>query len=73
MYSLTTGGASNEERQTYYQQKIDGLYQDVFGFMSWQLLLPFIAHGVQQLSCEQRANLLKTYEQHLLNSVVNKQ
>ncbi|BBN83766.1 NAD(P)H dehydrogenase [Pseudoalteromonas sp. A25] len=65
MYSLTTGGASNEQERAYYQAKIDGLYQDVFGFMGWQVLPPYIAHGVQKINDDARIELLDNYKQHL--------
>jgi NAD(P)H dehydrogenase (quinone) len=66
MYSITTGGANNQEELDYYQQKIEGLYQDVFGFIGWQIMPAFIAHGVQQKTQQQRTNILNNYEKHLL-------
>lgn len=66
MFSVTTGGASSEEELAYYQKKIDGLYQDIFGFIGWQILPAFIAHGVQTISENQRINLLEEYQKHLL-------
>ncbi len=70
MYSITTGGANNAEELAYYKKKIDGLYQDIFGFIDWEIIPPFIAHGVQQKSEGERANLLTQYRQHLNKFVV---
>jgi len=66
MYSLTTGGANTPEELEYYQQKIAGLYQDVFGFIGWQVMPAFIAHGVQQKTLQERNVILNDYEKHLL-------
>lgn len=66
MYSLTTGGASNVEEKAYYQNKINVLYEDVFGYMGWEILPPFIAHGVQSISQQERAQLLADYNDYLL-------
>ena len=69
MYSITTGGANNQEELDYYQQKIAGLYQDVFGFIGWQIMPAFIAHGVQQNTQQERTIILKNYEKHLLEQI----
>ncbi|MCF6441357.1 NAD(P)H-dependent oxidoreductase [Pseudoalteromonas luteoviolacea] len=65
MYSITTGGAANQDEMAYYKGKIDGLYQDVFGFMGWKIVPPFIAHGVQQKSHKARQLILQDYQSHL--------
>ena len=70
MYSITTGGANSKEELAYYQNKIDGLYQDIFGFMGWEVLPAFIAHGVQQKTEEERKQLLIHYKEHLVENVV---
>ena len=70
MYSITTGGANSEEELEYYQNKIQGLYQDIFGFMGWEVLPPFVAHGVQQKTDNERSLLLKSYKEHLVKNVV---
>jgi len=70
MYSITTGGASSEEELAYYQRKIDGLYQDIFGFIGWQILPAFIAHGVQQKTDDERQLLLQSYKAHLVKNVI---
>ncbi len=69
MYSITTGGANNQEELEYYQQKIAGLYQDVFGFIGWQVMPAFIAHGVQQKTLQERTIILNDYEKHLLDQM----
>ncbi len=69
MYSITTGGADNQEDLEYYQQKIAGLYQDVFGFIGWQVMPAFIAHGVQQKTQQERTMILTNYEKHLLEQI----
>lgn len=69
MYSITTGGANNQEELEYYQQKIEGLYQDVFGFIGWQVMPAFIAHGVQQKTLQERTIILTNYERHLLDQI----
>ncbi len=69
MYSITTGGANNQEELEYYQQKIAGLYQDVFGFIGWQVMPAFIAHGVQQKTQQERTMILNNYEKHLLEQI----
>ena len=73
MYSITTGGASNEEELSYYKNKIDGLYQDVFGFIGWEVIPPFIAHGVQQITQQERFQILNDYREHLATHVVHAQ
>ncbi|MDK2596083.1 hypothetical protein QNM18_13565 [Pseudoalteromonas sp. P94(2023)] len=65
MYSITTGGAKNQSELDYYQAKIDGLYQDVFAFMGWEIIPPFIAHGVQQKSHQQRLDIIASYTAHI--------
>lgn len=70
MYSITTGGANNKEEHEYYMSKINGLYQDVFGFMGWEVIPPFIAHGVQQKTQEERSRILVEYSQHLMQQVI---
>lgn len=70
MYSLTTGGANSKEELAYYQNKIDGLYQDIFGFMGWEILPAFIAHGVQEKSKEERQQLLASYQEHILKYAI---
>ena len=65
MYSLTTGGASNAEEEAYYQNKINALYDDIFGFMGWETLPPYVAHGVQSISPQKRQQLLADYAEHL--------
>ncbi|QPG06819.1 NAD(P)H-dependent oxidoreductase [Salinimonas marina] len=70
MYSITTGGANSKEELAYYQTKIDGLYQDIFGFMGWEILPAFIAHGVQQKTNEERQQILASYHKHLLEKVL---
>lgn len=70
MYSITTGGANSKEELEYYQNKIDGLYQDIFGFIGWEVLPAFIAHGVQQKTDDERKLLLKSYKEHLIKNVI---
>jgi NAD(P)H dehydrogenase (quinone) len=70
MYSITTGGANSKEELEYYQNKIDGLYQDIFGFIGWEVLPAFIAHGVQQKTDDERRQLLKSYKEHLVKNVI---
>ncbi len=71
MYSITTGGANSTEELEYYKSKIDGLYQDIFGFIGWEVLPAFIAHGVQQKTVQERALLLKSYKEHLIKYVIS--
>ncbi|AOT10912.1 NAD(P)H-dependent oxidoreductase [Pseudoalteromonas luteoviolacea] len=71
MYSITTGGASDQGEIDYYQKKIEGLYQDIFGFMKWEIISPFIAHGVQQKSHQARQMLLQDYEAYLKTTLNN--
>jgi len=69
MFSITTGGAGNQEERDYYASKIAGLYEDVFGFMGWEILPAFIAHGVQRISDNERKELLKHYAEHINKNV----
>ena len=69
MYSITTGGAGNKEEFDYYQSKVDGLYQDVFGFIGWEILPPFIAHGVQKKSHNERFQMLNDYKKHISHHI----
>lgn len=71
LYSITTGGAKNEEEHQYYQQKVEQLYDDVFGYMGWECLPAFFAHGVEYESFEKRQQILKDYTVHL-KSVMSK-
>jgi len=71
MFSITTGGANSQQEVDYYQQKIDSLYHDVFGFMNWQVLPAFIAHGVTDKSDQQRRAILGSHKAHLLMHLVN--
>lgn len=71
MYSITTGGANNNEELEYYQNKINGLYQDIFGFIGWEIVPAFIAHGVQQKKDSERAGILEKYKEHLITHVAN--
>jgi NAD(P)H dehydrogenase (quinone) len=70
MFSITTGGANSLDEIEYYQNKINGLYQDIFGFIGWEVLPAFIAHGVQQKSASERIQLLKNYKEHLIKTIV---
>ncbi|PAJ75777.1 hypothetical protein CJF42_03415 [Pseudoalteromonas sp. NBT06-2] len=70
MYSITTGGAENEDERDYYKRKIDGLYHDVFGFIGWECLPPFIAHGVQRETEKVRETMLLNYRQHLIKNLL---
>jgi len=70
MYSITTGGAENEEDVEYYKKKINELYQDIFGFIGWKVLPAFIAHGVQQKSKDELNTIIKNYECHLIEHIV---
>ncbi|WP_288388836.1 NAD(P)H-dependent oxidoreductase [uncultured Alteromonas sp.] len=70
MYSIITGGANSKEESAYYQAKIDGLYQYIFGFMGWEILPAFIVHGVQQKTNEERQPILASYHKHLLEKVL---
>ncbi len=73
LYSVTTGGANTDEEHRYYQQKINALCQDVFGYIGWHILPAFIAHGVQQKTQHARALILTSYKQHVLNMINSKQ
>ncbi len=66
MFSITTGGAGNAVEHEYYQNKINGLYQDIFGFIGWEILPAFIAHGVQQKTNDELIKILEEYKAHLL-------
>lgn len=72
MLSVTTGGADNEQELASYQQRIAQLSDDVFSYMHWQILPPFIAHGVQYLDDAARQQLLSCYAKHLSTNVVEK-
>lgn len=66
---LATGfgfNAGNCEGAEYYQNKIDGLYHDVFGFIGWSFLPAFIAYGVQQKTELERLEILNDYQKHLI-------
>lgn len=71
MYSITTGGANSREELAHYQRKIDELYQDIFGFIGWEILPAFIAHGVQQKTNAERNEILENYKDHLVKNVVS--
>ena len=65
LYSITTGGAKNDQERRYYQQKVEQLYGDVFGYMGWECLPAFFAHGVQYESLDARKRMLENYKKHL--------
>lgn len=58
MYSITTSGANNQEELKYYQNKVDVMYQDILGFIGWETISPFIAHGVQHKTETERKKII---------------
>ncbi len=69
MFSVTTGGASDAEEEEYYRTKVEGLFQDVFGFMGWTALPPFMAHGAARIDRQAREALLADYGRHLRDNL----
>lgn len=69
MYSVTTGGAANAEETAEYRQRVDGLAEDVFGYMGWKVLTPSICHGPAAVGPEARQRMLHDFTRHLRNEV----
>ena len=69
MYSVTTGGVANEAEVIEYQERIDGLAEDVFGYLGWKVLPPSICHGPADAEPEARQRMLDALENHLRREV----
>lgn len=62
MLSVTTGGAANDSEHQYYLNKINGMSQEVFGYMAMEVLAPFLAHGPASKDEQQRAELIAAHQ-----------
>ncbi|MEM8932267.1 MAG: NAD(P)H-dependent oxidoreductase [Acidobacteriota bacterium] len=69
MYSVTTGGAADEAEAAEYRERVDGLADDVFGYLGWQVLPPSICHGPAGVGAEARRQMLDDFESHLQRNV----
>ncbi len=72
MYSVTTGGAANEEEAVEYRERVHGLAEDVFGYLGWQVLPPSICHGPAAVIPETRQQMLDDFAGHLRNEVFSR-
>ena len=70
MYSVTTGGAANEAEAVEYRERVDGLAEDVFGYLGWQVLPPSICHGPANAGAQARQQMLDDFENHLRKQLV---
>ncbi|MEM7357160.1 MAG: NAD(P)H-dependent oxidoreductase, partial [Acidobacteriota bacterium] len=70
MYSVTTGGAADEAEAVEYRERVQGLAEDVFGYLGWQVLPPSICHGPADSRAEARQQMLDDFESHLRKEVV---
>lgn len=71
MLSVTTGGACDRKEETSYLQRVDTMGNDIFGYMHWKRLEPFIAHGPAFCTESQRLQILSTFEKHLNAELTN--
>ncbi|MGH1362808.1 MAG: NAD(P)H-dependent oxidoreductase [Calditrichia bacterium] len=72
MFSVTTGGAEDAKEKRAYDRRIMNMSDDVFGYMKWNALKPFVAHGVASISSEERTKLIENYRKHLQKEFCSK-
>lgn len=65
LFSVTTGGAADAKEKREYGRRINNMADDVFGYMRWDVLKPYISHGIPSSKPEERAKLIKGYVNHL--------
>ena len=69
MFIVTTGGVRDEKEEKSYKERIDKMAKDVFGFMGWEIHMPFIVNGPTYLSEEDRLLTLNKYNNYLRNII----
>ncbi|MEM9595787.1 MAG: NAD(P)H-dependent oxidoreductase [Acidobacteriota bacterium] len=65
MYSVTTGGAADDAEAAEYRVRVDGLAEDVFGYLGWRVLPPSICHGPANAGAQARRQMLDSFGSHL--------
>jgi hypothetical protein len=68
---VTTGGVPDEDEVSDYQGRVANIADDVFGFMRWEIIEPFLAFGPASLGDEERTQILVGYDAYLRRCVVN--
>ena len=61
MMSVTTGGARDDEERQYYDDKLQDLANETFGYMKMRCLPAFICHGPASSSQDERVAELKRF------------
>jgi len=69
MFSVTTGGAANENEEQYYADKISALEKDVFDYIKMNILPTFICHGPARKDQQQREGELQRLNLHLNKTI----
>jgi len=69
--SVTTGGVPDEDEVSDLQGRIANIADDVFGYMRWEIIEPFLAFGPASLGDEERKQALVGYDAYLRRCVVN--
>ena len=72
MMSVTTGGAWDASEEKYYQDKIQTLAEETFGYMKMRCLPPFICHGPANGSQGSRAAELERYRDSLKSLIAGR-
>ncbi|MBZ0112292.1 MAG: NAD(P)H-dependent oxidoreductase [Thermoanaerobaculia bacterium] len=69
LYSVTVGTDDDEDLLEEDRQRIVALADDVFGYMKWRVLDPFVAPGARSLAPATTDAVLDRYEDHLLSRI----
>jgi NAD(P)H dehydrogenase (quinone) len=68
--SVTTGGVSDSDEIGEYRGLVANIANDVFGFMRWEIIEPFIAFGPVAIGNEDRTLMLENYGAFIRQCVV---
>lgn len=69
LYSVTVGTDDDADLLDEDKQRIAALAEDVFGYMKWKVLEPFVSPGARSLTTAAGEMVLDRYEQHLLAQI----
>jgi len=67
--SVTTGSVPEKDEIGEIQNQVATMANDVFGFMRWQIIEPFLAFGPAVIDDEERALILERYDVFIKRSV----
>ena len=68
--SVTTGGVADEGEVSRYQSCVANIAEDVFGFMQWEIIEPFLAFGPASIGDEERGQILVDYDAYIRRCIV---